>query len=62
LEKEQKFKEKLQDRNNENSHVLVELQTTRQKIYMEKHSKDLENIKMESDSLWATLKETYANY
>jgi hypothetical protein len=29
---------------------------------MEKHSKDLENIKMESDSLWATLKETYANY
>ncbi len=29
---------------------------------MEKQSKDLENIKIERDSLQATLKETYANY
>jgi len=29
---------------------------------MEKHNKDLENIKIERDSLQATLKETYANY
>ncbi len=51
LEKEQKFKAKLQDRNNENSHILVELETTRHKINMEKHNKDLENIKVEKDSL-----------
>jgi hypothetical protein len=29
---------------------------------MEKHSKNLKNIKVEKDSLQATLKETYANY
>jgi hypothetical protein len=29
---------------------------------MEKQNKDLENIKMERDSLHATLKETDANY
>ncbi len=29
---------------------------------MEKQSKDLENIKIEKDSLQATLNETYANY
>jgi hypothetical protein len=29
---------------------------------MEKKNKDLENIRMEKDSLWATLKEIDANY
>jgi hypothetical protein len=29
---------------------------------MEKHNKDLKNIRVERDSLHATLKETYANY
>jgi hypothetical protein len=32
LKKEQKLKVELKDRNNENSHVLVELQATRQNI------------------------------
>jgi len=51
LGKKQKFKSKLQDRNNENSHISVELKTTRYKINMEKQNKDLENIKLERDSL-----------
>jgi hypothetical protein len=29
---------------------------------MDKYNKDLENIRIERDSLQATLKETYANY
>jgi chromosome segregation ATPase len=63
LEKEQKLKVKLQDRNNENSQILAKLQATKQKINnMEKYNKDLENIIIERDSLQATLKETYANY
>jgi hypothetical protein len=42
---------------------LVELQSTRQNINnMEKHIKDLENIKVKKDFLQATLKETNANY
>ncbi len=42
---------------------LVELQATRQNInHMEKHIKDLENIKVKRDFLQATLKETNANY
>jgi hypothetical protein len=50
LEKEQKFKVELQVKKNENSKVLVELQIARQKINnMEKHNKDLENIKMDMD-------------
>jgi hypothetical protein len=49
--------------NNENSKVLVELQVAKYKIdNIQKQNKDLENIKMERDSLQATLKETYANY
>jgi hypothetical protein len=52
LEKEEKFKAKLQDRNNENSQVLVELQAAKQKFNnMEKYSKDLENIIIQRDSL-----------
>jgi len=47
----------------ENSHVLAELQVTRQNINnMEKHGKDLENIKIEKDFLQAILKETNVNY
>ncbi len=43
--------------------TLVELDVARQKINnMEKQNKNLENIKIERDSLWATLKETNANY
>ncbi len=62
LEKEQKHKAKLQDRNSENSQVLAKLQVARQKINnMEKQNKNLENIKIEKDFLHATLKETYAN-
>ncbi len=62
LEKEQKFKARLQVRKNDNSEVLVELQTTIQKINnMEKHNKDLENIKVDVDSLQATLKQTNVN-
>jgi hypothetical protein len=53
----------LQDKNNENSHVLAKLQATRQNINnMEKESKDLDNIIIERDSLQTTLKETNANY
>ncbi len=62
LEKEQKFKEKLQDKNSENSHVLVEFHATRQKINnMEKQKKYLENIRIERDSLQEILKEIDAN-
>jgi chromosome segregation ATPase len=62
LEREQKLKVKLQDRNSDNSQVLAELQVARQKINnMEKH-KDLENIRMERDYLHATLKEIDGNY
>jgi hypothetical protein len=53
----------LQVRKNENSEVLVELQITREKINnMEKHNKDLENIRVDKDSLQATMKQTNANY
>ncbi len=63
LEKEQKLKVKLQDRNSENSQILEELQVATQNINnMEKHSKDLENIKIERVSLQATLKDKDANY
>jgi hypothetical protein len=42
---------------------LVEFQVNKQNINnTEKQNKDLENIKIERDSLHATLKETYANY
>ncbi len=52
LEKEQKFKIELQVRKSENSEVLAKLQTTKHNINnMEKHNKDLENIKIEWDSL-----------
>ncbi len=61
--KEQKFKAKLYDKNNENNQVLIELQVTKQKINnMEKQNKDLENIIIEKDFLQATLKEIDANY
>ncbi len=60
---EQKLKARLQDRNNDNSQVLAEFQTTRHKINnMEKQNKDLENIKIERDSLQVTLKGTNSNY
>jgi hypothetical protein len=63
LEKEQKFKTKLHVRKNENSEVLIELKIIKQNINnMEKHNKDLEIIKVDKDSLHATLKQTYANY
>jgi hypothetical protein len=63
LEKEQKLKTKLHDRNSENSQVLAEFQVVKQKFNnMEKQNKDLENIIIEKDSLQATLKETNANY
>jgi hypothetical protein len=53
----------LQSRNNENSLILAKLQATKYKINnMEKHSKDLENIRVEMDSLHAILKEIDANY
>jgi hypothetical protein len=52
MEKVQKLKAKLQVRKNENSEVLAELQTTREKINnMEKHNKDLENTKVDKDYL-----------
>ncbi len=60
---EQKLKAQLQDRNNENSQVLLELHVTKHKINnMENQEKDLENIRIKKDSLQATLKETNANY
>jgi ABC-type uncharacterized transport system ATPase subunit len=63
FEKEQKLKVELQDKNNENSQVLVKLQAAKHKINnMEKQNKDLENIQIEKDFLQTTLKETYANY
>jgi hypothetical protein len=53
----------LHDRNNENSKVLVGLKLVRQKIdNIQKQIKDLENIRMERDSLQAIFKETNANY
>ncbi len=52
LEKEQKFKTKLQVKKHENNEVLVELQIVRQNNNnMEKHNKDLEKIRMKIDSL-----------
>ncbi len=63
MEKKQKFKAKLQDKMNENNQVLAKLHATRQNINnMEKQSKDLENIKIEKDSLHETIKKTFANY
>jgi hypothetical protein len=63
LEKEQKFKAELQNRNNGNNHVLVELQANKQKINkMKRQNKDLENMKIKRDSLHVILKETNANY
>ncbi len=63
LEKEQTLNVQLQNRNSENSQVLVELQVAKQKINnKEKQNKGLQNIRMEKDSLHATLKETNANY
>ncbi len=58
LEKEQKLKVELQDKNNENIQVLAKLQVAKQKI----NNMDLEYIKIERDSLQITLKETDANY
>jgi hypothetical protein len=52
LEKEQKFKVELQVRKNENNGVLAKLQITRENINnMEKHNKDMENMKIDKDSL-----------
>ncbi len=52
LEKEQKLKVELHDMSSKNSQILAELQVARQKINnLEKQSKDLENIKIERDSL-----------
>ncbi len=63
LEKEQKFKEKLQMKQDDNNEVSAKLQITKQKINnMEKHNKDLENIIGERNSLQATLMKTNANY
>ncbi len=63
LEKEQKLKAQLQVRQSENNEVLAKLQTTKYKINnMQKHSKDLENIKVERDYLQVTLKQINANY
>jgi hypothetical protein len=57
LEKEQKLKVELHDRNSENNQVLAKLQAFRQNINnMEKQNKDLENIKIERDFLEVTLK------
>jgi tRNA pseudouridine-54 N-methylase len=56
LEKEQKFKVELHVKHDENNEVLEELKTTRQKINnIEKYNKDLEEIKVERDSLQTTL-------
>ncbi len=63
LEQEQKLKTKLQVRKNENSEVLAKLQTTGQKINnMEKHNKDLDNIRVKKDSFQLILKQKNANY
>jgi transcriptional regulator len=52
LEKEQKLKEKLHVKQDDNNEVLAKLHTTRQNISnMEKYNKGLENIKLERDSL-----------
>jgi hypothetical protein len=52
LEKEHKFKAKLQVKDDENNEVLVELQTTIYNINnMDNHNKDLEKFRVESDSL-----------
>jgi len=51
LKKEQKLKAELQDKNNENNQ-LAKLQIARQNINnMEKHNKDMENIRVEKDYL-----------
>ncbi len=63
LEKEQKLKEKLHVKQDDNNEVLAKLHTTRQNISnMEKYNKGLENIKLERDSLQATLMKMDANY
>jgi hypothetical protein len=63
LEKEEKLKTKLQDKNSVNNQVLAKLQVVKQKINnMEKQSKDSDNIIIKKDSLQTTLKETNANY
>ncbi len=63
LEKEQKFRAKLQVKQNENNEVLAQLQITRQKINnMEKHNKDLEEIKAKRDYLQTTLIQTDVKY
>jgi hypothetical protein len=56
LENEQKFKVDLQVRKNENNGVLAKLQITKEKINMEKHNKDMENMKINKDSLQAIMK------
>ncbi len=62
MEKEQKFKTKLRVKKNENNEVLAKLQIARQKINnMEKHNKDLENIRVNKGSLQGTSKQIDAN-
>jgi len=57
LENEQKFKVDLQVRKNENNGVLAKLQITKEKVNnMEKHNKDMENMKINKDSLQAIMK------
>ncbi len=54
LEKQQNLKVKLYDMNSENSQILTEFQATIQKI------NNMENIRIERDSLQVTLQETDA--
>ncbi len=59
LEKEQKFKAKLQVKKHENNEVLIKLELAKHNInIMEKHNKDLQKIKVEKDYLQATF-DTY---
>ncbi len=52
MEKDNKLKVELYMTQDENNEVWAKLQTTRQKVNdMEKHNKDLENIRVERDSL-----------
>ncbi len=63
LEKDQRLKTKLRDKNSEDKRILAELQVVRQKINnMEKQNKDMGNVKIERDFLLAILKEIDANY
>ncbi len=56
LEKEQKFKVELHVKHDKNNEVLAKLQIARQNINnMEKHNKDLENIKVEREFLQENL-------